>query len=245
LVWHHEGTVPGGLSQQGWRDSRDPTASKGTGIVRPDRTAPTAPFADLDTQAVAVAALRAAATLSGDPAWHARAEDLCREISDRYLPDVIQLEADGRPVPGMGSSLGWLLWADAVPHELIDGIADRLRESDILTPFGIRTLSSASPVFDAAAYHRGSIWPFDSWLAWGGLRAAGRTDEAEQIRRGVLDAITRIGLYPELYTVTLDGHPQPLPVSNHVQAWTVGAAWALHNHWDGRSAIHRADTVRD
>src|SRR6188472_4277865 len=46
-------TFPGGLSQQGWRDARDPaTDAHGGGIVREDGTAPRAPMADADSQAV-------------------------------------------------------------------------------------------------------------------------------------------------------------------------------------------------
>ena len=58
----------------------------------------------------------------------------------------------------------------------------------MLTDFGLRPLSSKHPQFDASAYHRGAVWPFDCWLGWGGLRAAGRTEEAERVRHGVLAA---------------------------------------------------------
>jgi len=78
------------------------------------------------------------------------------------------------------------------------------------------------------------VWPFDCWLAWGGLRAAGRVAEAERLRAGVLDALDRLGLAPELYAVTPAGALEPVPVANRVQAWTVGARWALEHGWDGR-----------
>ena len=100
--------------------------------------------------------------------------------------------------------------------------------------FGLRTLSSASPVFSAHAYHRGSIWPFDSWIGWGGLRAAGRDAEAEQVRSGVLRALDQLGRAPELYAVTTDGEVQPVALANRVQAWTIGARSALETRWDGR-----------
>ena len=106
----------------------------------------------------------------------------------------------------------------------------------MLTGFGLRTLSSRHPAFDAFAYHRGSVWPFDSWLGWAGLRAAGRGDDAERVRAGVLAAIERLGRYPELYAVTESG-PEPIEISNHVQAWTVGAVWALRNEWDGGAHV--------
>ena len=100
---------------------------------------------------------------------------------------------------------------------------------------GLRTLSAEHPVFSPEAYHRGSVWPFDSWLGWGGLRAAGRAEDAERVRRGVLSGIEAVGRAPELYAVGSDG-PEPIPIANRVQAWTVGAKWALENQWDGRAA---------
>ena len=76
--------------------------------------------------------------------------------------------------------------------------AERLCRPDILTDFGLRTLSSEHPQFSARAYHRGAIWPFYSWLGWGGLRAAGRPAEAERVRAGVLAALEGLGDAPEL-----------------------------------------------
>ena len=92
------------------------------------------------------------------------------------------------------------------------------------------------PVFDAQSYHRGSIWPFDCWLGWGGLRAAGHDEDAERVRSGVLEALDRLGHAPELYAVTHAGELEPARLTNLVQAWTVGARWALENDWDGRPA---------
>jgi glycogen debranching enzyme len=98
----------------------------------------------------------------------------------------------------------------------------------------LRTLSSESPVFDPHNYHRGAIWPFDSWLGWGGLRAAGRPADAERVRTGVLTALDRLGRAPELYAVSDDRGPEPVALSNRVQAWTIGARRALEQGWDGR-----------
>jgi glycogen debranching enzyme len=214
------------LAQQGWRDTADPTASYGGGILRPDGTVPAAPLADIDSQAVAYAALRAIGS-------HERADTLRATLST-LVPDVMAVEPDGAPVRGAGSQLGWLLWADALEPDARDAAAERLCAPDILTDHGLRTLSSESPVFEPHAYHRGSVWPFDSWLGWGGLRAAGRADEAERVRRGVLAALDQLGRSPELYAVSRDGAVEPVALSNRVQAWTVGAQWALANEWDGR-----------
>ncbi len=233
LVRHAPGEW-GALSQQGWRDTVDPTASYGGGILRPDGSAPEPPLADLDSQAVAYAALRA---LGEDD----RAGAL-RERLSPLVPDAMAVEAGDRVVEGAGSQLGWLLWAGALDDDARELAAERLCRPDILTRYGLRTLSSESPVFEPHAYHRGSVWPFDSWLGWGGLRSAGRTEEAERVRTGVLAALDRLGRSPELYAVDLDGEVEPVALSNRVQAWTVGARWALENEWDGRPPrpSHRA-----
>jgi glycogen debranching enzyme len=225
LVRHSPGEWPA-LTQQGWRDAVDPTASYGGGILRPDGTAPEPPLADLDSQAVAYAALTALGERD-------RAAAL-RERLSALVPDVMAVERDDRTVPGAGSQLGWLLWARALDPAARDAAAERLCAPDVLTGYGLRTLSSASPVFGAHHYHRGSIWPFDSWLGWGGLRAAGRAAAAERVRRGVLTALDRLGRAPELYAVTAAGELEPIELANRVQAWTAGARWALEREWDGR-----------
>jgi hypothetical protein len=55
------------------------------------------------------------------------------------------------------------------------------------------------------------------------------------VRAGVLAGVERIGRYPELYAVT-DG-PEPIAISNFVQAWTIGAVWALRHEWDGGAHV--------
>jgi glycogen debranching enzyme len=232
LRWHRR--APGGLVHQGWRDSVDPigSASKGSGILHEDGSLPEPPVADADTQAAALAGVRGLARLSGDSAHAAAGDALAARIGAAWDPDTMALDAHDRPVRGAGSQLGWLLWAGAP----VDGGADRLAEPDVLTEFGLRTLSDRHPQFDAFSYHRGSVWPFDSWLGWAGLRAAGRADAAERVRAGVLAGVERIGHYPELYAVTSDG-PEPIAISNFVQAWTVGAVWALRNEWDGGAHV--------
>jgi glycogen debranching enzyme len=231
LLRHWPGIFKGALTQQGWRDTI--AGGEGGGIAWPDGTLAGPPLADADTQAVTVAALRAVAALSGDREWLRRAEEMRAAVTAAFGPDVMAVDG-GAPVPGAGSQLGWLLWADALEPSAVDAAADRLCEPDVLTGFGLRTLSAESPAYSPQAYHRGSVWPFDSWLGWGGLRAAGRLDAAERVRRGVLEALDRLGRFPELYAV-VDGEPVASPIANRVQAWTVGARWALEHEWDGRA----------
>lgn len=224
---------PGGLVQQGWRDTTDPHASYGGGILDADGSVPEPPLADADTQAVAVAALRATARLSGDSRWDTLADEAVAVIAQTFSPDTMAVNGSNEGVAGAGSQLGWLLWADALPPEVRGAYAARLTEPDVLTDFGLRTLSSSHSQFAPEAYHRGAVWPFDSWLGWAGLRAAGFDAEAERVRTGVLEALERLGEAPELYAVTQEG-PQRIPIANQIQAWTVGARFALENAWDGR-----------
>jgi glycogen debranching enzyme len=226
LVRYGPRTTRGGLAQQGWRDAVAPVENHpyGAGIVRPDGSEPAAPLADADTQAAAHAALRALDRLDPGGGWGERAGALRAEVAARFGPDVMAIEAGGRVVPGAGSQLGWLLWSGALVE---DEVADRLVAPDVLTPYGLRTLSSEHPAFDPHAYHRGGVWPFDNWIGWLGLRSVGREEDAERVRSGVLRALDELGRAPELYAVTADGALEPVAVSNRVQAWTVGARMAF------------------
>jgi glycogen debranching enzyme len=225
----------GGLVQQGWRDTTDPHAAYGGGILNADGSVPLSPVADADTQAAAVAALHAARRLSGDSHWSELADRTVALVARSFSPDTMALDGGDDTVAGAGSQLGWLLWANALPPDERPAYASRLCEPDILTDFGLRTLSSSHPRFAPQAYHRGAVWPFDSWFGWGGLRAAGFDAEAEKVRTGVLEALERLGGAPELYAVTGDG-PSRIPIANQIQAWSVGAKHAFETGWDGRVA---------
>jgi glycogen debranching enzyme len=235
LVRHGPRRSSGGLVQQGWRDTQDPHKGYGGGILQADGSVPEPPLADADTQAVAVAALRAARLLSGEERWSELADRTSALIAERFTPDTMAIDGTGSRVEGAGSQLGWLLWADALPANARPAYAERLAQPDILTDWGLRTLSSHSPQFAQDAYHRGAVWPFDSWLGWGGLRAAGADGAAEHVRGGVLEALERLGGAPELYAVTERG-PERIPIANQIQAWTVGARFALEREWNGRAA---------
>jgi glycogen debranching enzyme len=215
-------------------DPADP-AHHGGGILGEDRTTPRPPVADADCQAVAIVALRALGRLSGEDRWERAAAALCARVEQAFSPDTMALDGHNRQVSGAGSQLGWLLWAGALGPAAAQAAAERLGRPDVLTDFGVRTLSSEHGAFEPRSYHRGSVWPFDSWIGWGGLRAAGHDAAAERVRVGVLEAIDLLGDAPELYAVGGNG-PQPIAVSNRVQAWTVGARYALESGWDARTA---------
>ena len=75
------------------------------------------------------------------------------------------------------------------------------RPQDLLTGFGLRTLSSADQFFEPTAYHRGTVWPFDNAVVVTGLLSYGFVDEAMEIAHRVVRAIDLIGTPIELYAV--------------------------------------------
>jgi len=225
---------PGGLRQQGWRDAADGSDEHGGGIVTEDKVVPPAPLADADSQAAAIAALDALARLDPNQAkrWTALSGDLREQVRTWFTADVMAIDGEDRPVSGAGSQLGWLLWAGALDEHDTRRAVQRLTSTDVLTAYGVRTLANTHPAFLADGYHRGAVWPFDCWLAWGGLLRAGASTAAEQVRTGVRDALARLGRYPELYAVSGDT-PVLVPFANRFQAWTLGAAVAFDAGWTG------------
>ena len=138
-------------------------------------------------------------------------------------------------MPGAGSQLGWLLWAGALDGAAAGAPPSGWCEPDVLTPYGLRTLSSAHPASAPQAYHRGGDLAVRLLARLG--RAARRraaSTEAERVRAACSTRSTGSGCAPELYAVTAAGELESVPVANRVQAWTVGARWALEHGWDGR-----------
>jgi hypothetical protein len=50
----------------------------------------------------------------------------------------------------------------------------------------------------------------------------------------VLGALEQFGGAPECYAVTRAGELERMDVGNRVQAWTLGARWALRERWAAR-----------
>ena len=240
LVRHVAGAFAGGLAQQGWRDTIDAAAdADGGGYVRADGANPAPPLADADTQAVtARGAARAARTLTGDPEWTRRADAIRALLSERYGPEVMALEAGDVVVPGAGSQLGWLLWADALePEAAARGRGPAVRAGHPDARSGCarsrRAIRTSAPSTPTTAARSGRSTPGS---AGAGCAPRGGSGEAERVRdRRAARRSTGSAARPELYAVERDGSLAPIALSNRVQAWTIGARWALEHGWDGRA----------
>ncbi len=136
------------------------------------------------------------------------------------------------------SNPGHLLGSGLLEKWQEELIVKRLMKPDMLTPFGIRTLSSDDPNFDSLSYHKGPIWPHDNWIIIQGLEEAGFTEEAAVVKKNILSAVTRLGFEPESFTLSL-GEGEPLEIKkpvteqgappNRIQAWSIGAILSLIN----------------
>ncbi len=229
-----------GLRNHVWKDSSD-------SLVLEDGSRPDPPVAWVEVQGYAVAAFRQMRAI-----LQARGEEstLQHVITQRialieqrllqfWLPEedclAMALTHEKHPVPLVSSNIGHVLWCGALSDAAAaEATANRLLRDDLLTAWGVRTLSSRSYAFDPASYHRGSVWPFDNAIAAAALWHMGRYDDACLIARRDIAAIERFGTPVELFGVipaaqvhALDGNSSEAlveyPSACAVQAWSAAA----------------------
>lgn len=241
----------GGVANQGWKDSHD-------SLHHPDGTEVLRPVALAEVQAYVYAAkawLADVVERRGEVAWAARlrveAADLAARFErDFWMPDegcyAFALDAAKQPVKTIVSNAGHLLFCDLARGAKAELVSERLVRPDMLSGWGVRTLSSEAVRFDPDSYHNGSVWPHDNALialgmARSGQRDAATTVAAQVLEAGMTQALCRI---PELYAgyarTSETRAPVPYPVSCSPQAWSAASAFAfLHAmlglHVDGQT----------
>ncbi len=212
---------PHGLYQQGWRDSPQ-------NLMRISL-----PTALVETQGYAYLAYRKGAELAKffneeDLARHflAKARHLKREFNKRFWhTNAFLLALDGNKNPNHSScsNQGHLLFTGIIADRKKERkLVARLFESDLWTPYGIRTLSSQDRYFNPRSYHMGSVWPHDNWIISFGLKQQGYQKEAEAVKEALLRAYRALGSPVEFYGV-VNGRIVRLRRACTIQAWTVGA----------------------
>jgi glycogen debranching enzyme len=219
-----------GLEAQGWRDAATLDGAKAAGWLcplHPDGTAPRTPFADWDTQAVVLVALRALMRLTDDARYGDAARSLQRRLQRDYDSDTLGLDGDDVPVSGSGSQPGVMLWAGALTGRRASALAAALRREDIATPWGPRTLSAYAPLHDPVHTRRGRVYAHDAYRAACGLHRIGLIDEAERMAAGIAAAIDTIGNYPIAWAVSEPGRLHA--VAEGDSAWTIAVRAAIAN----------------
>ncbi|MBV8695136.1 MAG: hypothetical protein JO125_08840 [Chloroflexi bacterium] len=229
-----------GLSNQVWKDSGD-------SVLLPGDLPVETPIAWVEIQGYALAAYSSMITF-----YQGRGEltpDITAQLTERmnalysglqrfWMEDegcfTIALDKNKEMVKAVSSNTGHLLWSKAIGGEQARKVAARLTHPDMLTDWGLRTLSQNAYYYNPLMYHRGTIWPFDNAIAAIGLRQYGYHAQAQRIATAVMRAVDTFTLPVELYCVIparwiRDPHIDrewllaDYPQSCSVQAWTAAA----------------------
>lgn len=140
------------------------------------------------------------------------------------------LDRSKQRVSTISSNPGHLLFCGLPDQRQAALIAARLRQPDLDSGWGIRTLGSHEMTFNPLSYHNGSVWPHDNSLIAAGLAGYGFDGDADRILRALVAVANRepLGRLPELYCgfprdEDGDSPPIPYPVSCSPQAWAAAA----------------------
>ncbi len=196
-----------GLDNQVWKDSSEAVQLPGHLPIRH-------PVAWIEVQGYAWAAYAAYIALAEkrqylDPSLHQeirrRMQSLLKEQPRFWLDSeqypAIALDGQKNPIAAVASNPGHLLWSGFVEKAQAELICKRLMQTDLLTPWGLRTLSDLAYYYSPLMYHAGAIWPFDNAVAAIGLQRYGFDTEAHRIALAVLEAVLAFDNPVELYTV--------------------------------------------
>ncbi|MBT1170547.1 glycogen debranching N-terminal domain-containing protein [Bifidobacterium sp. SO4] len=221
-----------GLSNQGWKDSGD-------SVRWNDGRIADGPIALCEVQGYAYqAAMLGADVLErfgrpGADEWRAWAAQLKTRFNEQFWVDdgrgrypAIALDKDKRPVDSLTSNIGHLLGTGILDEDGVAAVVKRLVGDDMLSGYGVRTMSTLAGGYWPESYHCGSVWAHDSAIVMNGLRAEGYTAEALQVAEGLVRAAAAFDFQiPELYSGDAgENGPAPYPAACHPQAWSAASS---------------------
>ena len=226
-----------GYENMGWKDAGD-------AVLYPDGSLVKGPKALCELQGYVFDAKRRvadAAECLGDPALAAKlrqeAADLQERFEERFWCEDLgfyayALDGDKKQVKTIASNAGHLLWSGIVGPDRAEQVVRRLREPDMWSGWGIRTLSALHPAYNPFSYQNGSVWPHDNGLIAMGFKRYGFAEEAALVARDISEAGSHFQLnrLPELYA-GIERGPATFPVqylgANVPQAWAAGSVFHL------------------
>ena len=217
-----------GLANETWKDSAE--------AVQPrEHESLLHPLAWIEVQGYALAAYAGYIELARklkrlDPDLHReiqrRIEGLQQGLTRFWLAGeqfpAIVLDGQKQPVAVVSSNPGHLLWSGVIDKQQAEQICRRLVQPDMLTPWGVRTLSEQAYYYNPFMYHCGAVWPFDNAVITVGLQRYGFNTEARRIAQTILQAIHTIDDPVELYMV--------LP-SGWIRSPRIEQAWVLVDYF--------------
>ncbi len=235
FVEYKASTSPGGIRNQVWKDSSD-------SIQYRDGTLAETPIAAVEVQAYVYAAKKGMSELlrrKGDVANAERLEAEANELRKRFnetfwMPELgfftQGLDKDKRQIETISSNPGHALWCGIVDDDKARLTVERLLRPDMVSGWGIRTISHDSPSYNPMSYHNGSIWPHDNSIILAGFKRYNFHEEANTIITQIAEAAQYFRYYrlPELYCgftrdSVYNAGPAEYPVSCSPQAWAAAA----------------------
>ena len=233
----YERISPGGLVNQGWKDSGDCIVDRqgnlATGAITLCEVQGYVYGAKMRLSEIAKMMQR----FDLAERWYRDARELKSRFNrDFWLKDLdycaLALDGAGKPVDSISSNPGHCLAMDILQPDKATSVAERLRAPDMFSGWGIRTLSSDSPAYNPMGYHVGSVWPHDNSIIALGLRSLGAVEQTLEVAQGVFDMTLQQAYHrpPELfcgYERTLENSPVRYPVACSPQAWATGTLFQL------------------
>lgn len=172
-----------------------------------------------------------------------RATDLKHRFNKEFWMEdkqfyAMALDGHHRPVDVVTSNPGHCLWARLIDEDHAEVVAKALTSPEVLSTWGIRTMSTEERAFNAFSYHDGSIWPFENALIMAGLKKYGFVAAAQQVHNAMLDASSYFEYrrWPEVYcgvTKEAAGVLARQPDACRPQAWSAGAIFLILQTWLG------------
>jgi glycogen debranching enzyme len=222
-----------GLVNQGWKDSGD-------AVFHEDGRLAEAPIALCEVQGYVYMARTLAARMAearGETVLAAQLSQQAASLRERFEAQfwdeelsmyVLALDGEKRPCRVRTSNAGHLLFTGIASPARAARMATVLAAAEMLTGWGIRTVSSRERRYNPTSYHNGSIWPHDNALIALGLARYGETELASRIAASVFDAAAHMELrrLPELFCGMRRQRDKPpilYPVACSPQAWAAAA----------------------
>ncbi len=139
-------------------------------------------------------------------------------IEDAFCYDTIR--RDGSKDPSIRPNALVLILTGAIKdRSKVISILSRLEESDLTTPWGLRTLSSLDPKYHPSLYHDGAVWPLvTGWAAVAQVKQDRREQALYYLESMAQRILRENGMFAETYR---GDRPEPFN-SCILQAWSVG-----------------------
>ena len=221
-----------GLSNQGWKDSGD-------SVRWNDGRIADGPIALCEVQGYAYQAAIAGANVldhfgqENANEWRDWAARLKTRFNEQFWVDdgrgrypAIALDNNKKPVDSLTSNIGHLLGTGILDEDGVRDVVARLMGEDMLSGYGVRTMSTLAGGYWPESYHCGSVWAHDSAIVMNGLRAEGYVSEALRVAEGLVSAAAAFDYQiPELYSGDSGPNgPAPYPAACHPQAWSAASS---------------------